>query len=147
MLPAQGGLSTAEVYRQADRLGPVRTAQELARLSAPACGASSSCGAPLPRDPQLLHNDLQARGHLAVPADRPGPAQGRARREPRRSFVSGSGPTVVGLFSRANAPGRVGRAVAELAGLKPAPIAASSVGAAFAAAVELAGPETDGAPA
>ena len=59
-------------------------------------------------------------------------------------FVSGSGPTVVGLFSRANAPGRVQRAASELAGLHPPPVAASSVGAAFAAVVEVAEPGPDG---
>ncbi len=145
VLPAQGGLSTAEVYRQADRLGPVRTVQELSDIGARLRG-ELELSAPLPRDSQLLHNDLQAAAISLCPQIAPALRRaGEAGSE--EVFVSGSGPTVVGVFSRANAPGRVGRAVSELAGLKPAPIAASSVGAAFAAAVELAGPETDGAPA
>ncbi len=60
------------------------------------------------------------------------------------AFVSGSGPTVVGLFPRANALGRVERAAAELAERVPAPIAATSVGAAFGLPVEVAAPGPDG---
>jgi 4-diphosphocytidyl-2C-methyl-D-erythritol kinase len=54
-----------------------------------------------------------------------------------RALVSGSGPTVLGLFGHANASGRVRRAAAELAGLEPAPLPASSVVASFAAVTEL----------
>lgn len=43
--------------------------------------------------------------------------------------MSGSGPTVVGLFLRANGPGRAERAVAGLAGREPAPLCATSLDA------------------
>jgi 4-diphosphocytidyl-2C-methyl-D-erythritol kinase len=57
-----------------------------------------------------------------------------------QALVSGSGPTVVGLFDRANASGRVQRAAAELRGHVPEPIAATSVNVEFARAVEVAEP-------
>jgi 4-diphosphocytidyl-2-C-methyl-D-erythritol kinase len=53
------------------------------------------------------------------------------------ALVSGSGPTVVGLFGHANPAGRAQRAAAELRGRVPEPIAAKSVGAAFARATTL----------
>ncbi len=144
VLPAAEGLSTAEVYRQADRLGHGRSLSELGELRVH-LRSELELSAPLPRDSQLLQNDLQAAAISLCPQIAP------ALREARDAgaeevFLSGSGPTVVGLFSRANAPGRVQRAVSELAGLVPAPIAASSVGAPFAAVVEVAAPGPAGAP-
>lgn len=145
VLPAAEGLSTAEVYREADRLGPGRGLEELDELRARLRG-ELELSAPLPRDSQLLHNDLQDAAISLCPQI--APALSRAREAGAEEvFVSGSGPTVVGVFSRANAPGRVERAVSGLAGLVPAPVAASSVGAVFAAAVEVSGPGQEGAPA
>jgi hypothetical protein len=51
--------------------------------------------------------------------------------------VSGSGPTVVGLFGHANPAGRARRAAAALGAREPQPIAAKSVDASFARAVQL----------
>jgi 4-diphosphocytidyl-2-C-methyl-D-erythritol kinase len=145
VLGAAAGLSTAEVYRQADRLGQGRDLAELDELRA-RLRSELELSAPLPRDPELLHNDLQQAAISLCPQI--APALRRARDAGAEEvLLSGSGPTVVGLFSRANAPGRVTRAVAELAGLVPAPVAASSVGAAFAAVAEVAGPGRDGEPA
>jgi hypothetical protein len=48
-------------------------------------------------------------------------------------LVSGSGPTVLGLFARANGLARAERAAAGLAGLTPAPLTATSVEAGFGA--------------
>ncbi len=145
VLGAEGGLSTAEVYRQADRLGHGRGLAELDELRA-RLRSELELSAPLPRDRQLLGNDLQDAAISLCPQI--APALRRARDAGAEEvFLSGSGPTVVGVFSRANAPGRVQRAVSELAGLVPPPIAASSVGAAFAAAAEVTMPGPDGAPA
>ncbi|HKH78943.1 MAG TPA: hypothetical protein VJ996_02915, partial [Solirubrobacteraceae bacterium] len=47
------------------------------------------------------------------------------------AFVSGSGPTVIGLFLRANGAGRAGRAVDGLSGRVPAPVCAVPVDARF----------------
>jgi 4-diphosphocytidyl-2-C-methyl-D-erythritol kinase len=144
LLPAAEGLSTAEVYRQADRLGRGRSLSELDGLRA-RLRTELELAAPLPRDTELLHNDLTDAAISLCPQI--APALRRAREAGAEEvLLSGSGPTVVGLFSRANAPGRVNRAVSELAGLVPEPVAASSVGAAFAAAAVVAGPGADGAP-
>jgi 4-diphosphocytidyl-2-C-methyl-D-erythritol kinase len=131
VLPAATGLSTAEVYREADRLREGRSLQALegrrARLA-----AALALSAPLPGDRALLHNDLERAAISLCPQI--AEALERAREAgAEEAFVSGSGPTVIGLFARANALGRVQRAAAGLAGLEPAPIVASSVGAGFAA--------------
>ena len=142
VLPGAVGLASSEVYREADRLGRGRSLEQLGERRA-RLRAALELSAPLPADSDLLHNDLQEAAMLLCPPI------ARALQKARdagaeEAFVSGSGPTVVGLFSRANAPGRVKRAASELAGLVPAPIAASSVGAAFAAAVEVSEPGPDG---
>ena len=54
------------------------------------------------------------------------------------SLVSGSGPTVVGLFAHANPAGRAQRAAVALSERAPAPIAARSVDASFAQVSTLA---------
>jgi 4-diphosphocytidyl-2-C-methyl-D-erythritol kinase len=132
---AQGvRLSTAEVYREADRLQSARSASVLdgrrGRLR-----AALELGAPLPGEAELLHNDLQAAAISLCPQISNALQKVRDAGA-EAAFVSGSGPTVVGLFARANALGRVERAAAELAALEPAPVAARAVGADFAAAVE-----------
>jgi 4-diphosphocytidyl-2-C-methyl-D-erythritol kinase len=139
------GLSTAEVYRQADQLGQGRRLEGLDgrrnRLR-----AAYELGSPLAGDPELLHNDLQDAAISLCPQI--ATALQRAREAgAEEAFVSGSGPTVVGLFSRANALGRAQRAASELATLDPPPIAASSVGRAFAAVAEVAEPGRRGADA
>ena len=131
VLPLAVGLSTAEVYAEADRLGLTRSQRQiderLARLR-----AALELGAPLPADEELLENDLQAAAVSLCPEIN---AALRDVREAgaERTFISGSGPTVLGLFAHANAAGRVARAAAELAGHVPAPIGATSVDGAFAA--------------
>ena len=89
---ADGGLSTAEVYREADRLGIGRTAAELAAL-----------------DPQAMTgvNDLAA----ATLSLQPSVARALSRASEAgasHAMVCGSGPTVIGLFERPRG-GRAGR--------------------------------------
>jgi 4-diphosphocytidyl-2-C-methyl-D-erythritol kinase len=119
------------VYGEADRLGPGREPHELAERYQQLLAALGR-GAPLPEDEQLLVNDLQpAAVSLCPPV---GEALTQARTAgAEQVFVSGSGPTVVGLFERASprsktAPGPVERAAARLRGRMPAPIYANSVG-------------------
>jgi 4-diphosphocytidyl-2-C-methyl-D-erythritol kinase len=142
LLAQASGLSTAEVYRQADRLGLGRSLEELdarrGRLR-----AALELGSALPGDSELLHNDLQDAAIALCPQIAAALTRARACGA-EQAFVSGSGPTVVGLFSRANPLGRAERAAAELAGLVPPPIVASSVGAAFAAVAEVSAPGPDG---
>jgi 4-diphosphocytidyl-2-C-methyl-D-erythritol kinase len=135
VLPAATQLATADVYAALDRLGRGRDARELPRL-AEQLRAAAQLGAPLPAARELLHNDLQE----AALSLRPQIARTLAAAEEAgaQALVSGSGPTVIGLFSHANAAGRRERAEASLAGLAPVPIAARSVGAGFAQPVALA---------
>ena len=132
VLPLAAELSTAAVYAEADRL---RLARERPALDARRreLQRALALGAPIPADPALLENDLQAAALSLCPAI------GSALQEAREAgaehvVVSGSGPTVVGLFARANAAARAQRAAAGLAGRSPAAACAVSVPAAFAAA-------------
>jgi 4-diphosphocytidyl-2-C-methyl-D-erythritol kinase len=131
VLPLAGELSTAAVYAEADRLALARDAQALEQRRR-ALQAALALGAPLPAERTLLHNDLQAAALSLCPAI--GSALTEAREAgAEHALVSGSGPTVVGLFARANAGARAQRAAASLAGRTPAPAWAVSVQAGFAA--------------
>jgi len=134
VLPAATELSTVDVYTALDRLGRVRDARELSRL-AEQLRAVAQLGAPLPAARELLHNDLQEAAISLRPQI--APTLAAAEDAGAQALVSGSGPTVIALFSHANAVGRRERAQASLAGLAPAPIAARSVGAGFAQPVAL----------
>jgi 4-diphosphocytidyl-2-C-methyl-D-erythritol kinase len=140
ILPAGFELSTAAVYREADRLGVARTSrqlQERARELASTLGR----GSPLPAASELLHNDLQR------PAVSLRPEIAESLRAIRLAggdpvMVSGSGPTVIGLFWRPGGPAGEGLALARLAarGLaerEPAPICAVPVEASFGEVLEL----------
>ncbi len=95
VLPSHAALSTAAVYRESDRLGLGRTAEELAAL-----------------DPLKLTgvNDLAPASLALEPSI--GAALERARAAgATQAMVCGSGPTVIGLFG--DPPGAA-RAAAEL---------------------------------
>jgi 4-diphosphocytidyl-2-C-methyl-D-erythritol kinase len=84
ILPSEHGLSTPAVYREFDRLGVPRSAAELAELEAR--------GGEAP-----VHNDLQdAARSLCPPID--GALEALAATGAEHVLVSGSGPTVFGLF-------------------------------------------------
>ena len=135
LLPLASELSTASVYAEADRLGPGREPDELVERYQQLLAAFGR-GAPLPDDEQLLVNDLQpAAVSLCPPVAEALTAVRTAGAE--QVLVSGSGPTVVGLFERTRpcsraAPGPAERAAARLRGRMPAPICATSVGPACA---------------
>jgi 4-diphosphocytidyl-2-C-methyl-D-erythritol kinase len=134
VLPSDQELSTADVYAAADRLGAERDEHELQQL-AEQLRTAAQLGAPLPAMRELLHNDLQAAAlTLCPPIARSLQAVEEAGAE---ALLSGSGPTVLALFGHANAAGRRARAEASLDGVAPAAIAARSVGADFAQAVEV----------
>jgi 4-diphosphocytidyl-2-C-methyl-D-erythritol kinase len=136
VLPSSAELSTAAVYREADALGLAREAGELQQFGSQ-LRIALELGAPLPAARELLHNDLE-QAALALCPPIADALEAVAEAGAERALVSGSGPTVVGLFGHANASGRVRRAAAELAALEPAPLPASSVEASFAAVVALA---------
>jgi 4-diphosphocytidyl-2-C-methyl-D-erythritol kinase len=96
LLPDGGGLSTAAVFAEADRLGVGRPAEELEALAATLRDAAGAGASPLAY-PELLVNDLEA------PARSLRPAIGEALEALREAgapiaILSGSGPTAVGLF-------------------------------------------------
>jgi 4-diphosphocytidyl-2-C-methyl-D-erythritol kinase len=107
VLASRAGLRTADVYAQADRMGLGRSADELAALD------------PLGR-PEYV-NDLEPAALALEPSI--GPALDLARRlGARQAMVSGSGPTVIGLFAT---PAQAASAARAAAGLDPAPVAAT----------------------
>ena len=96
LLPDPEGLSTADVYGEADRLGLTRSAGELELSRAALAGAAAGGASPLSY-PELLVNDL---GEAAVSLR---PSIGEALSSLRDAgaevaIVTGSGPTAVGLF-------------------------------------------------
>jgi 4-diphosphocytidyl-2-C-methyl-D-erythritol kinase len=96
LLPDGGGLSTAEVFAEADRLGLGRDQAELEALAAQLRQMAGAGASPLTY-PELLVNDLEP----AARSLRPSIAQAlddlREAGAPV-AFLSGSGPTTVGLF-------------------------------------------------
>jgi 4-diphosphocytidyl-2-C-methyl-D-erythritol kinase len=145
VLPAAGGLSTAAVYGEADRLGLTRSGAQLGELRA-RLSAELRDGAELPGTEDLLHNDLQRAAVSLCPEilDRLELAR---RAGAQAALVSGSGPTVLGLFVAADGNGRDGPELAQLAassvhGLGVAPICAKPVDATFGRCVTIPGGDT-----
>jgi len=135
VLPAAAELSTAAVYAQADRLGLGRSAEEL-QARRRALRRALELSAAIPAAQELLDNDLERAAISLCPEILA--TLGQAREAGADvALVSGSGPTVVGLFPHANGLGRAERAAAGLAtdrssaGL-PAPVCATPVDASFA---------------
>jgi 4-diphosphocytidyl-2-C-methyl-D-erythritol kinase len=143
VLPLAAELSTAAVYAEADRLALSRTPRLLAERRGE-LGVALEHGAPLPLAIELLHNDLQRAAVSLCPeiAD----ALRRAREAGAElSLVSGSGPTVIGLFAGNGRPAVEGPVLAEeaaarLRGREPAAICARPVEAAFARAMTVEAP-------
>jgi 4-diphosphocytidyl-2-C-methyl-D-erythritol kinase len=142
ILPLEAQLSTAAVYAELDRLALTRSAAELER-SRRTLEAAFERGQPLPDASEQLHNDLQRAAVSLCPMIADALAQlGEAGA--RTALVSGSGPTVIGLFrddaSRDGGLARARAAASQLAvaqqhrGLGRAPICAAPVNAAFARA-------------
>ena len=165
VLPVAAELSTATVYARADELAAQgtappqgatsqgaaprgsaprgtasrgaapRTAQQLAE-AARGLERGLELGAGVPERRELLHNDLQTAAISLCPEIEPALAQALDFGADV-ALVSGSGPTVVGLFLRANGPGRAQRAAAGLGGRDPAPICAMPVDSGFARPVDV----------
>jgi 4-diphosphocytidyl-2-C-methyl-D-erythritol kinase len=111
VLPADAALSTPDVYREADRLGLTRPHGALEDV-----------------DTRQIHNDLQDAARSLCPAiDAALDTAGLAGAD--HAMVSGSGPTVVGLFLGADGPARARKAIAAW----PRAFAAEPVGEGWAA--------------
>jgi 4-diphosphocytidyl-2-C-methyl-D-erythritol kinase len=127
VLPVDARLSTADVYAEADRLGLPREPEELERYR-DALRAALADGRPLPPG-ELLVNDLEAAARSLCPAIDTSLERVRAG-DAEAALVSGSGPTVLGLFSGEHGRRRAERAARELAAAAPsapAPVAAAPV--------------------
>jgi 4-diphosphocytidyl-2-C-methyl-D-erythritol kinase len=97
LVPDPDGLSTAEVYQRADRIGLRRDRDELDQLRGRLRDAAQSGSSPL-EYADLLANDLQ-RAALEL---RPRVADALAALEAAgaaRALITGSGPTAFGLFA------------------------------------------------
>jgi 4-diphosphocytidyl-2-C-methyl-D-erythritol kinase len=127
LLPFEDGLATSSVYAEADRLRLGRPIAELERRGALLREALST-GAPLPADAELLHNDLEPAAISLCPQIEPALADVRGAGA-ELAFVSGSGPTVVGVFPGAVARSSLARADQALGSRRPAVIACTPVNA------------------
>jgi len=142
VLPLAAELATGAVYAELDRLGPPRPPEALRRHRRELTAALAG-GAALPAASELLHNDLQRAAVSLCPEIVA--ALGLARQAGAAfAFVSGSGPTVLGLFpgspaDRGGGPAAAERAAAALRDRTPAALAASTVGEDFARPTALAG--------
>jgi 4-diphosphocytidyl-2-C-methyl-D-erythritol kinase len=128
VVPSAHTLSTPAVYAEFDRLGLGRDGDELDRLSGQVPGAAYESSLLAER---LLHNDLEAAARSLCPAIGDALVSVRAAGAVR-AMVSGSGPTVVGLFTGDDGPAHARAAAATLAERHPGTIAAEPVGRTYA---------------
>jgi 4-diphosphocytidyl-2-C-methyl-D-erythritol kinase len=96
LLPDGGGLSTAEVFAEADRLGLGRDAEELDALADRLREAAGAGASPLAYS-CLLANDLESAARSLRPEIGEALEALRGAGAPV-ALLSGSGPTAVGLF-------------------------------------------------
>jgi 4-diphosphocytidyl-2-C-methyl-D-erythritol kinase len=128
IVPSAHRLGTPTVYAEHDRLGLGRDGDELDRLSGQVPGAARA-GSLLGE--RLLHNDLEAPARSLCPAIGDALADVRASGAVR-AMVSGSGPTVFGIFPGPDGPVHAEAAAAALRARHPHALAATPVGRSFA---------------
>jgi len=109
VLASAEALSTPAVFREADRLGTPRRPEDLHALA-----HAVRAGGPLP-PPDLRHNDLEAAARSLAPSVDAALDRVRAA-GPDAAMVSGSGPTVFGLFAGEDGPARARAAAAQVPG-------------------------------
>jgi 4-diphosphocytidyl-2-C-methyl-D-erythritol kinase len=97
LLPDGGGLSTAEVFAEADRLGLGRSSGELAAFAARLRAVAGAGASPLSYS-ELLANDLEPAARSLRPGIGAALDALRAAGAPL-ALLTGSGPTAFGLFS------------------------------------------------
>jgi 4-diphosphocytidyl-2-C-methyl-D-erythritol kinase len=135
VVPQPFPLSTAEVYREADRLGLGRTAPQLTSLRASLRAAL----APADRRPavlpeRLIVNDLQP-ASLSLRPSIGDALLGAREAGADQAIVCGSGPTVIGLFWGSDGRVRAGAAAEQLARWYPGAVAVDVVVRGVAASV------------
>jgi 4-diphosphocytidyl-2-C-methyl-D-erythritol kinase len=127
VVPLPHALSTADVYREADRMCLARSTPDLEHCRGEVERAVRS-GEPLPE--QLLTNDLgPAAVSLCPPID--GALAAVERQTAEAVMVSGSGPTIFGVFWGTDADQRAAEAASALQSTYPAAMAAAPVAAEY----------------
>ena len=126
VLPSPHALATPDVFREADRLGLPREGAELAQRRAEVEAALARGELPEPV------NDLEPAARSLRPSIGDALAAARAAGADH-ALVSGSGPTVVGIFAGADGPAAAASAARELQARFPDAAGARPVDAAFAA--------------
>lgn len=101
LLPGGGGLSTAAVFAEADRLGLGRGADELDQMAERLRAAAGAGASPLAY-PELLTNDLEPAARALRPDIGEALDALRAAGAPQ-ALLTGSGPTAFGLFENLEA--------------------------------------------
>lgn len=96
LLPGGGGLSTAAVFAEADRLGLGRGAEELDELAARLREVAGAGASPLDY-PDLLVNDLEPAA-LSLRPDIGDALEALRTAGAPQAILSGSGPTAAGIF-------------------------------------------------
>ncbi len=127
IVPLGLALSTADVYREADRLGLGRDDDALDERYGRLVEALRP-GAAL--DPELIVNDL-APAALSLCPPVAAALAGLAEAGAEQTLVCGSGPTTAGLFWGEDAPGRAAAAAGALAGQFPGATATRPVRSEF----------------
>ena len=123
VLPVDAALPTPAVFAEADR-GTLRTARRARGGARAAAHRRRPAGG--------VENDLQPPARVLCPAI-DGALADAAAAGADEILVSGSGPTVLGLFAGEGGAERARVAAAELAGRRPAAIAAEPVPAGWGA--------------
>jgi 4-diphosphocytidyl-2-C-methyl-D-erythritol kinase len=103
LVPDPAGLSTREVYEEADRIGTPRPVLEPDRLR-------ELAGRPLPELASGLENDLEPAAHALRP-EIGGRLRALRSQGALAALVTGSGPTAVGVFADEKAAGEAAAAV------------------------------------
>jgi 4-diphosphocytidyl-2-C-methyl-D-erythritol kinase len=128
IVPVAAALATPDVYREADRQGLARPAAQLADRREQVLAWLAAGGSP---PPELLVNDLEPAARALCPLiDRALDDLRSAGAE--HVLVSGSGPTVFGVFAGADGERAAEAAVAALRGHHPHASAALPVGPDYA---------------
>lgn len=122
VIPQPFALSTADVYRESDRLGLPRSADELARLH-----ESLQAALPDGLTPELIVNDLQP-ASLSLAPRIVAALDAAADAGADRALVCGSGPTVIGVFAGADGERRAGEAASAVSEVFAGAIATGPVG-------------------
>jgi 4-diphosphocytidyl-2-C-methyl-D-erythritol kinase len=115
LVPGEAGLSTAQVYEEADRLGLGRDAAELESIAGQLRGAAGRGESPLAYR-ELLVNDL-AEAALSLRPEIGGALRALRGAGAEVALVTGSGPTAFGIFEDiAAADAAAGRLAPRFAG-------------------------------